>query len=232
MILHPVISIPKNLQVPLCKLLVPSTMAPVYLTKEQRDAALAETDDIGGGRGPGGCPGFAFELPDILRYGEPLEDVHIDSRTEKPVTILCTHGENGRQCQRWAEYAYILLLAYAKGQLPNWKQLFPNHDTPMFRGKPAMSKSPRFHDCPGFILCKGPGTRKYDLNICDMIKMTYEVDPVTLAAYTKQCGHLPCDVTSVWKWALYRAFAMDLLEEIDFDRTEEEPIKGMPTFAL
>ena len=56
--------------------------------------------------------------------------------------------------------------------------------------------------------------------------MTYDVDPVTLAPYTKMCHHYPCSEKEVWKWALFRAFALNMLEEIGFDNTDEEPLKG------
>ena len=211
-------------------------MAPIYLTKEQREEALAEADrKYGWNRAPSRCPGFRFELPDILRYGEPLEDIHFDGRAEKPVTILCSHGERANLCQWWAEYAYILILAYVKGEIGNWKMLFPNYDTPMFRGKPHCTNhhgtvvDNQLPSCAGFALAKGPGTRQYDLNVPNMIRMTYDVDPVTLAPYTKMCRHFPCSEKEVWKWALFRAFALNMLEEIGFDNTDEEPLKGMYT---
>ncbi len=179
---------------------------------------------------PDCCPGFNLTWTvDHGVIGEPIENVHFDKETRKLLTTLCKHycapsERPGYQysCQPWANYAYILIGAYAQGHisLPQWKALFPYRHGDEYRGRPQYGPVTGSGKCHGFQLRRigsaaidGPGLRK-----------GVEYDPVTLCPYTRPCMHFKCDPSSLTEYALIRAYATGLLTDMNMDPEAENPI--------
>lgn len=179
---------------------------------------------------PSNCPGFNIAWSvDYGVLGLPIPKVNYDPETKKPITVLCTHEcwpshRPGFQysCQPWANYAYVLLYAYAQGHinLAQWKALFPSRFGEDFRGKPWYGPMRASPQCHGFFLTQHPSTASGS-----GILKGRDINAVDLCPYTKPCYHQQCDPSALVKFAFYRAYATGLLVEMNLD-IDAENVNG------
>ena len=159
--------------------------------------------------------GFNIPFGESLSYGLPKEGCHFDGVRKKPITYLCNHEEvDGKMpCQPWAPIAYLLISAYVKGDIPDdvWPTLVLKRGSRPFLGSPEFAPFDKDHPyCAGFKFVPGPD--KPQLHLPNSIRMGYSVNRLTLCMDTKKYDHVACNELITWKFALFRAYALNLLE--------------------
>lgn len=167
---------------------------------------------------PGECPGFRFANPMVINH-IPIEGVHYDAQLQKPITLLCKHDG---ECQPYAEYLYVLVHAFAFGDIDSaqWASIFPTRNKTGNAGFPKYASyygTPKDlrKTCPGYQLCLGPCTNTVEVNIPNILRKGYEMNPTTNTPYTKSCNHNNCDVTAPYKFALFTLYYNGMLRNID-----------------
>nr|DAC81370.1 TPA_asm: hypothetical protein [Orchesella springtail adintovirus] len=187
----------------------------VYIDNESIEQVLQE--EILNPRHPG-CPGFHINP---CHKSVPIENIHYDALLKRPITKFCKHGVG--VCQPFAEFGYLLLSAFARGYITRgqWEGLFPKRGCERFVGCPRFS-SP-FRDCCGYHVIMGRGNVNPDYNVPNTIRQRIDIDPTTLAPFTTGCNHTYCDDSAPYKFALFRAYASDLLLDFNFEIDLEQP---------
>lgn len=205
-----------------CELVLQSTlleklslckMAPLeqlkYLTIDQVRSKLMDCQT----RKPFWCSGFLVPDPNELKNNVPVKGVHYDGDARMPITVLCTHQEiDGKPCcQEYSSIAYLLVYAYLHGDWTpdQWRTLFPNRDGWRLGFPEIAPIDPRYPNCEGYKFVSGdpkqpnhsPGKLKYGLDI----------DPTTKCMYTKKCIHDACDPAAAYMFALFRAYALNMM---------------------
>lgn len=185
-----------------------------YLSPEEVKDALANVTKPR----PNWCSGYTIPFPNSLYHGPPKKGVHYDDNSNSAVTYVCFHEEVDRKltCQEWAPMAYLLIGNYVCGNITDeaWKKLVPSRKGIPFAGSPQYAPlSEEFPHCEGFMFKIGPYQPL--MLIPNTIRLGYHVDRDTGIMPTTACDHSMCDRNIVWKYAMYQAFARNLLDGFD-----------------
>lgn len=193
-------------------------MAPLdqikFLTLDQIKSKLLECQT----RKPFWCSGFVIPDPDELKRNVPLQGIHYDGDSKTPITILCTHQEvDGKLiCQEYSSMAYLLLCAYLHGDWTpeQWKTLFPKRDEWRLGFPEFAPVHPNYTNCEGYKFISGDP--KQSNHIPDKIKYGLDIDPTTKCMYTTICKHDACDPAAAYMFAIFRAYALNMMQAIGF----------------
>lgn len=192
-------------------------MAPVkYLSTRQLHMELDKISSQSSR--PKMCAGFFIAFPRNLLVQHPIPNIHIDFTTGNPISHLCYHEGT---CQDFAEILYILLKLYAMGDISedDWTSLFPSN-------LPGIKFDPAYPDCDGFLVKPKLGMKMFNKNTPWDISSELVIDSSTNLPRIIKCTHEQCDTRAIYMYALYLAFANDMLETLEFSRFNEEKLNA------
>ena len=181
-----------------------------FLLEEEVKAKLANITT----RKPLWCSGFVIPNPAELKQNVPVQGIHFEGK--KPITLLCSHQEiDGKlSCQEYSSIAYLLVYAYINADWTpdQWRTLFPRRDEWRLGFPDFAPPDARYPNCEGYKFTSGdssqptPGKLKYGVDI----------EPTTKCMYTTICKHEACDSAVAYMFALFRAYALNMMLPIGF----------------